>query len=214
MTCSIVRKLTPLLIGQDLPEKLASRVWSHVSHCDLCGAHHKALQKSLNTAKQVASMDVPPPLQEDFSATILKEASESSERRTSSSRYGTVHRRRISVAAWAAAAVVLVTGLVLMRGNLTEEREGHSQDEIASAVSIEESERVEFEQGEEMRHLKLMALKSRLDVNRDLTEEELEAKYPVLKSITYPQGTSFIYRSDDPHVTIVWILTRKGDGYQ
>ena len=60
----------------------------------------------------------------------------------------------------------------------------------------------------------ISALMRRLNPRPHLTDEDLDAEYPVLVSVNQPNGVPVIYRTNDPTTTIVWVLPRKGANHQ
>ena len=203
-TCWITKSLLPLFSGGDLPAPLASRVSRHLSRCEACAAEYHALKASQDAVRQ-AAQEIWPPLSTDFAERVRLEVDAQPAAGTTAPLY-----RRPSVLAWTAAAILIVAGLGLLR----EHRAGAPVSRVDQAVvSPEETATSPLadEPGpEELSRTELTALMTRLNPNPDLTDEELDAKYPVVESITRPGGTPVIYRTQDPHITIVWILPQKG----
>lgn len=220
MTCKIARRLIPLFVGGDLPGWLAVRLSGHLDRCEACAAERRALEASQRLARRAAS--VAPSLPVDFAAQVRGEVVRASQaRKMRESAQWTPFRGRPAVV-WATAAVLLIAGVGLLNGYLRlqpKEAPG-SVAEKSEAAPPEEAVTSDIlkEESPEVAAARLAGLMSRLNPRRDLTDEELDAKYPVVESVSRPQGTAMVYHTRDPRITVVWILepvaAGKGDGVQ
>ena len=61
-------------------------------------------------------------------------------------------------------------------------------------------------QFEELSRSQLRLLLKRLDRKKDLSDAELERKYPTVESIAYPSGTQVFLHLEDSNTDVVWIL--------
>jgi len=82
-------------------------------------------------------------------------------------------------------------------------------DTEATAVEVIHIEEEIDEPTSELTAGQLATLMSRLNPNPELTDAELDAKYPLVESMTYPQGTLVNMHLSDPHIKIVWVLPKK-----
>jgi hypothetical protein len=108
---------------------------------------------------------------------------------------------------WAVAAALLIAGLGLLNGHLR--LQPKATPGSVAGVPMKEAVASDESKGEESpgaAAARLAGLMSRLNPRRDLTDEELDARYPVVESISQPQGTAMVYRTKDPRVTVVWVL--------
>ena len=46
--------------------------------------------------------------------------------------------------------------------------------------------------------------------NPDMTDAELDRKYPLVESIRKPEGIQVVYYTDSPHIKIVLVLPYEG----
>ena len=61
-------------------------------------------------------------------------------------------------------------------------------------------------QFEELSSSQIRLLLKRLDRKKDLSDAELERKYPTVESIEYPSGTQIFLHLADSDTDVVWIL--------
>jgi len=61
-------------------------------------------------------------------------------------------------------------------------------------------------QFEELSSSQIRLLLKRLDRKKDLSDAELERKYPTVESIAYPSGTQVFLHLEDSNTDVVWIL--------
>lgn len=215
MICRIVRMFLPLYVEDDLPPTMASRVSRHLGHCDSCLSEHQTFVASQRTAKQAALTDPAPTpsgrLGERIHHDILK----------SSPHPGIVNRQTGErhdwqrIVTWSTAAVLLIGAI----GFLVRSRGEDADSQLASS-SLNNTDRIVGPSEQESWETKqtsladIKALMRRLNPRPHLTDEELDAEYPVLVSVTQPDGVPVIYRTNDPTTTIVWVLPRKGANHQ
>ncbi len=123
---------------------------------------------------------------------------------------------------WAVAAALLVAGLGLLNGYLRLQPKTAPGSVAQQGVSAKEAVASDEmkEESPEGAAARLAGLMSRLNPRREMTDEELDAKYPVVESVSRPQGTAMVYHTRDPRVTVVWVLEpvasapAKGEGVQ
>lgn len=215
MICRIVRMFLPLYIENDLPISMASRISRHLAHCNSCLSDHQTFVASQRTARQAALTDPAPTpserLGERIHHDILKASSHP--RIVNGQANGRHHWQRILT--WSAAAVLLIgaIGLLIRSG-------GENGDSQLARSSDDDSERLidpyepESLESRQTSRAEIKALIRRLNPRPQLTDEELDAEYPVLVSVNQPEGVPVIYRTNDPTTTIVWVLSRKGANHQ
>jgi len=202
-TCWIFKPLLPHFSGGDLPDALASRVSRHLSRCESCAAEYRSLRASQDAVRQ-ANQEALPPLPTDFAEQVRRKIAAQPAKGTAP------FYTRPSVLSWAAAAILVIAGLNLLREHLAAPPVSRVYQAVISPEEAVTSPLAEEPEPEPLSRAELAELMTRLNPNPDLTDEELDAKYPVVESITRPGGTPVIYRTQDPHITIVWILPQKG----
>ena len=213
MICRIVQMFLPLYVGNDLPDSIAFRVSCHLGHCDSCMAACQSFRISQSTTREIASRDVPPaPPERITSPTILKlrVAETNQEPGHTSTNRRTEWR---SVWSWSVAAIVLIAVIGYLMEHSRENTEGQTAhlNEAEPRTSLTESKPSELRPPS---RAEITALMRRLNPRPHLTDEELDAEYPVLVSVDQPDGVPVIYRTNDPTTTIVWVLPRKGANHQ
>ncbi|MDE3258935.1 MAG: hypothetical protein OYM47_13955 [Gemmatimonadota bacterium] len=215
MICRIVRMFLPLYVENDLPVSMASRVSRHLGYCNSCLSEHQSFIASQRTARQAALTEPAPApserLGERIHHDILKASSHPGV--VNGQANGRHHWQR--VVTWSAAAVLLIgaIGLLIRSG-------GENADSQLARSSERNSESLIYPYGREYRESRrtsraeIKALMRRLNPRPYLTDEELDAEYPVLVSVNQPDGVPVIYRTNDSNTTIVWLLPRKGANRQ
>ena len=218
MKCRVVKGLIPLFVGGDLPGRLADRLSDHLAGCEGCAAECRALEASQHLVRRVALTDRPPDLPRDFAVRVCEEIAAAGSGREKT--FGRIPATGWVV--WATAAVLLLAGVGLLNGYLRLQRETlpvsvAAQREATSPEEVAATEESKAEESPEVTRAQMAGLMSRLNPHRDMTDEELDAKYPVVESVSQPEGTAMVYRTQDPRITVVWILepagseTPKGD---
>lgn len=197
MRCRAIRFLLPLHVGGDLSEFLDRWVTRHVDGCEACAADLEQLHQTRERVRVLAKQHTPTvPI--DFAAQIRSDAVDDKSREMA---FGRRYKWAI-----AAAAVVVFTGWGLFQewqqGNVSEVTiivDSNVVPEEAAVVA----EKL-FTKGD------LEAMMSRLNPDRTLTDDELDAKYPVVENVKIPNGTQVVYHTDDPNTKIVWVIAQEG----
>ena len=211
MICRIVQLFLPLYVENDLPETIASRISRHLGQCNSCQSDYQGLVVSQRTARQAALTDPAPTPSERFGERIRHDILKASPRPGVVNRQakGTHNWQRI--ATWSAAAVLLIGAI----GFLIRSGGGNADSQLARS-SEDNSDRLidplelEYREYRQTPRAEIKALIRRLNPRPHLTDEELDAEYPVLVSLNQPDGVPVIYRANEPTTTIVWVLPRKG----
>ncbi len=215
MICRIVQVFLPLYIEDDLPVSIASRILRHLGHCNGCLAVHQSIVESQCKVRKVALTDSAPTPSERLRERIHNDILKASSQPESVSRHGNERHNWRRIATWSAAAVLLIGAIGFhIRGG------GENADSQLVRSSIHKSDRRidpserEFRESRQTSKAEVKAWIRRLNPRPHLTDEELDAKYPVLVSVNQPDGVPVIFRTNDPTTTIVWVLPRKGANHQ
>ena len=215
MICRIVRMFLPLYVENDLPVSMASRISRHLVHCNSCLSEHQTFVASQRTARQAALTDPAPTPSERLGERIQHDILKASFHPRVVYRQANERHDWQRIASWSAAAILLIGAIgFLIRGD---GKNGDSQlartSESNSESLIDPYER-EYLESRQTSRAEIKALIRRLNPRPHLTDEELDAEYPVLVSVNQPDGVPVIYRTNDPTTTIVWVLPRKGANHQ
>lgn len=203
MICRIFQMLIPLGVPATLPKTLKKWMLKHLNLCEKCSTKYNTQLKTLDVVKRIAFRDIPPNLSSDFAEKVLIQINKGNEE---------VARLPRKIISWSiAAAFVLVISSVLVKQfiNLQSDTtkvpvvEPYLQTESEDEKISEESTTTEFK-----------AIMSCLNSNPKLSDRELDTKYPVVDSISFPKGVQIVYYTDDPKIKIVWILPQEGGNLQ
>jgi Putative zinc-finger len=72
MKCDKARLMISLYVGDDLPEKEIPELLDHLQYCGACNAEFEELKKSQALIKDIAGIDIPEPLPDDFAGIVHK----------------------------------------------------------------------------------------------------------------------------------------------
>lgn len=213
MICRTVRFLLPLYIENDLPDLIASRLSRHLGHCDSCVADHQSFMVSQSAVREIATREIPPTQPELFST---QTGSGLQVARTDHEPIHTRTNRQFEwrpVLSFSVAAVVLIAAIGYLMEYSSENTRGQTaySDDTEARTVLTERKPPEFRP---QTRAEISALMRRLNPRPHLTDEDLDAEYPVLVSVNPPDGVPVIYRTNDPTTTIVWVLPRKGANHQ
>ncbi|MDE2813057.1 MAG: hypothetical protein OXM01_08540, partial [Gemmatimonadota bacterium] len=112
----------------------------------------------------------------------------------------------------AAAIATIVAGVGLLResgekGTAPLADEPVAQVLPSTAALGEENPVADYaSQFEELSRSQIRLLLKRLDRKKDLSDAELERKYPTVESVAYPSGTQVFLHLEDSNTDVVWIL--------
>ncbi len=213
MICRIVRFFLPLYIENDLPDWIASRLSRHLGHCDSCVADHQSFMGSQSAVREIATREIPPMQPELFSTQT------GSGLQVARTDHEPIHTRTNRQFEWrpllsfSVAAVVLIAAIGYLMEHSGENTKGQTaySDDTEARTVLTERKPPEFRQ---QTRAEISALMKRLNPRAHLTDEELDAEYPVLVSVNQPDGVPVIYRTNDLTTTIVWVLPQKGVNHQ
>ncbi len=215
MICRIVRMFLPLYVENDLPVSMASRVSRHLGHCNSCLSEHQTFVASQRTARQTALSEPASTPSERLGERIQHDILKASFHPRVVNRQAIERHDWQRIASWSAAAILLIGAIgFLIRGD------GENGDSQLARTSESNSESLidpyerEYRESRQTSRAEIKALIRRLNPRPHLTDEELDAEYPVLVSVNQPDGVPVIYRTNDPTTTIVWVLPRKGANHQ
>ncbi len=213
MICRIVRLFLPLYIENDLPDLIASRLSRHLGHCDSCVADRQSFMGSQSAVREIATREIPLTQPELFSTQTgsgLQVAQTDQE---------PIHTRTNRQFEWrpvflfSVAAVVLIAAIGYLMEHSSENTKGQTaySDDTETRTVLTERKPPDFRP---QTRAEISALMKRLNPRAHLTDEDLDAEYPVLVSVNQPDVVPVIYRTNDPTTTIVWVLPRKGANHQ
>ncbi|MCY3765330.1 MAG: hypothetical protein OXH06_07870, partial [Gemmatimonadetes bacterium] len=197
MICRIVRMFLPLYVENDLPVSMASRISRHLGHCNSCLSEHQTFVASQRTARQAALTDPAPTPSERLGERIQHDFLKASFRPRVIYRQANERHDWQRVVTWSAAAVLLIgaIGFLIRSG-------GENGDSQLARSSIHNSERLvdplvrEYRESRQTSRAEVKALIRRLNPRPHLTDEELDAEYPVLVSVSQPDAVPVIYRTN------------------
>ena len=215
MICRIVRMLLPLYVENDLPVSMASRVSRHLGHCNSCLSEHQTFVASQRTARQAALSEPAPTPSERLGERIHHDILNASSHPGIVNRQADERHNWQRIVTWSAAAVLVIGAIgfhIRSGGENGDSQLARSHENNAERlIDPDEQEIREYRQTS---RAEVKALIRRLNPRPHLTDEELDAEYPVLVSVNQPDGVPVIYRTNDPTTTIVWVLPRKGANHQ
>ena len=114
---------------------------------------------------------------------------------------------------WAVAAIAMIVAGVGLLWESGEEGTAPLADApgaqvLPSTAALgEENPTADYaSQFEELSRSQIRLLLKRLDRKKDLSDAELERKYPTVESIAYPSGTQVFLHLEDSNTDVVWIL--------
>jgi len=193
MMCRLTRLLLPLYVGGDLSGGPEKWVAGHVDRCESCVADLEKLNGARDQVKTLAKQDTPS-LPLDFAAQIREQIEQDGEQVV------VLPKRQRWV--WAAAAMLLIAGFGWF--SVFEDASEIAEDAVIEAPLAVEEPVETFSAGD------LEAMMSLLNPNRELTDAELDRKYPVVESVNFPNGTQMVYHTDDPNTKVVWVVAQEG----
>ena len=213
MICRIVRLFLPLYIEDDLPDWIASRLSRHLAHCDSCVADRQSFMVSQCAVREIATREIPPTQSELFSTQTgsgLQVARIDQE---------PIHTRTNRQFEWrplisySVAAVVLIAAIGYLMEHSSENTKGQTaySDDSEARTVLTERKPPEFPP---QPRAEITALMRRLNPRPHLTDEDLDAEYPVLASVNQPDCVPVVFRTNDPSITVVLLLSRKGASHQ
>ena len=201
MICLIVKRLLPLYVGGDWGKGLTGWTERHLSQCPGCLAEYEALSAVRDQVLELAAQNAPRPSVDIAGRTIVQLATES--------------RGHFAWPAkiWVAAAIaIIVAGVGLLWESGEEGLAPLAEAPVVQVLPLtaaldEENPAADYaSQFEELSRSQIRLLLKRLDRKKDLSDAELERKYPTVESITYPSGTQVFLHLEDPNTDVVWIL--------
>ncbi len=215
MICRIVRTFLPLYVENDLPVSMASRISRHLGQCNGCLAIHQSFVESQCKVRRVALTDSAPTPSERMGERIHNDILKASSQPESVNRQGNERHNWQQIATWSAVAVLLIGAIGFHIRSGGENGDSQlAQSHENNAERLIDPYEPEFRESRQTSRAEVKALIRRLNPRPHLTDEELDAEYPVLVSVNQPDGVSVIYRTNDPTTTIVWVLPRKGADHQ
>ena len=215
MICRIVRMYLPLYVEDDLPATMATRISRHLGHCDSCLSEHRTFVASQRTARQAALTDPAPTPSGRLGERIHHDILKVSSHPRIVNRQANERHDWQRIVTWSAAAVLLIgaIGFHIRSGGKNGDSQLARSHENNAERLIDPYEQ-EFRESTQTSRAEVKALIRRLNPRPHLTDEELDAEYPVLVSVNQPDGVPVIYRTNDPTTTVVWLLQRKGANHQ
>ena len=204
MICLIVKRLLPLYAGGDWGKGLTGWTERHLSQCPGCLAEYEALSAARDQVRELAAQNAPRPSADLAGRTIAQLATDATESRG---------HFAWPVKIWAAAAIAtIIAGVGLLwesgeEGTATLAETPIVQVLPSTAALGEGNPSADYaSQFEELSRSQIRLLLKRLNRKKDLSDAELERKYPTVESITYPSGTQVFLHSADSNTDVVWIL--------
>ena len=200
MICLIVKRLLPLYAGGDWGKGLTGWTERHLNQCPGCLAEYEALSAVRDQVRELAAQNAPRPSADLAGRTIAQLATES--------RGHFVWPAKI----WVAAIAIIVAGVGLLWESGEEGTAPLAEAPVVQALPLtaalgEENPTADYaSQFEELSRSQIRLLLKRLDRKKDLSDAELERKYPTVESIAYPSGTQVFLHLADSNTDVVWIL--------
>ena len=204
MICLIVKRLLPLYAGGDWGKGLMGWTERHLSQCPGCLAEYEALSAARDQVRELAAQNAPRPSADLAGRTIAQLATDATEIR---GRFA--WPVKIGVAA-AIATIIAGVGLLRESGEkgTAPLADAPVVQVLPSTAALDEENPVAdyASQFEELSRSQIRLLLKRLDRKKDLSDAELERKYPTVESIAYPSGTQVFLHLEDSNTDVVWIL--------
>ena len=176
----------------------------HLSQCPGCLAEYEALSAARDQVRELAMQNAPRPSADLAGRTIAQLATDATEIR---GRFA--WPVKIGVAA-TMATIIAGVGLLWESGEKGTAPLADApvvQVSPSTAALDEENPAADYaSQFEELSSSQLRLLLKRLDRKKDLSDAELERKYPTVESIAYPSGTQVFLHLEDSNTDVVWIL--------
>ena len=198
MICTLCRWLMPTVVQDDLPFAICDRVRQHCEKCDACSAVYRDQVASWDALREASARDTPPSLPTDFTQRVMDRIANAAPAVSQS------YRR---VVAWSAAAVLALAAL----GGIYNQFDNRPTPEMTARQEADIVDGEDAGTGEPFTAADLAAMMSRLRPNREMTDIELARKYPVVENIRFPDGTQVVFTTNEPHITIVWVLSHTGE---
>ena len=179
MRCRKSKKLLALFAGGDLPRSKIPVLLAHLEVCQNCTSELEALQSTHALVGKIALEDIPEPLPTDFYWNLNRRIVQEKEKKTS------LLRKWLDVLRWKPALSLGGAALVLL---------------VAFGVLLHNIEYIE-------QPIVSINEESLNRATNELSDEELDARYPTVESITVPEeGTLMTFKLEDTNITIVWIF--------
>ena len=213
MICRIVRFFLPLYVENDLPDLIASRLSRHLGHCDSCVADHQSFVVSQSAVREIATRVIPPTQPELFSTQtgfgLQVDRTDQEPRHIGTNR----QFKWRPVLSFSVAAVVLIAAIGYLVEYSSEKNEGQTaySNGTEARTALTDGNPSEFRPHP---RAEITALMKRLRPRPNLTDEELDAEYPVLASVNRPDCVPVVFRTNDPSISVVLLLSRKGASNQ
>ncbi len=179
MKCRKAKKLLALFAGGDLPGSKLPGLIAHLEICSDCASELETLKLSHSLVMKIALEDTPEPLPPDFYWNLKRRIVQEKEKKPF------LLRKWLDVLKWKPALSLGGVALILL---------------VAFGLSLYNTEHIE---------------QSSVSINEEslnrarneISDEELDARYPTVESITVPEeGTLMTFKLEDTNITIVWIF--------